>query len=365
MKRMAMIAEAQKSRRRRQWKWIFGGALILCLLLATGRYSRKRSLLEQSTRVVDSHDGWRQPYRWISDHQILVDHWQEEEPLYTYDIRTQQEVCLKALNQKLNRGHCTSDMDWLRVSPDGTRLLWSQFSSSPVHGIWMDGSHFFTEVPPRNSEIPPWTEVRWTEDSRHWVAFAKSPSGATEARIYYDGDPAHKPTIVPVAASDHSVPLETIDLDTTQSLVLGDHILACAAYDTERDKGSAEIVDIGIGAHVTGLKTRHITLPPHAYIEDIVLSPQGDRIAWLLSMRGGPDWLLQLQRRIPRVHLQAERVEGVWISRIDGAEMHEISRREVDTKHRFPPRLDQLQWVPGSKRLSFMYQDALYTVPAE
>jgi len=79
-----------------------------------------------------------------------------------------------------------------------------------------------------------------------------------------------------------------------------------------------DILDIGIGAHIAGLKTRYLSLPPNATIQEIVIAQKGDRIAFHLSMQTVPEWVRLLQR-----------------------------------------------WVPGSKRLSFQYMGAHYTVPAE
>ncbi len=90
-----------------------------------------------------------------------------------------------------------------------------------------------------------------------------------------------------------------------------------------------------------------------------VLSPQGDRLAWLIVREYTPPG----QRK--------QRMIGLWVSRLDGSGMQEIGHMDYqpnDFGHRgYEPKKEvpqHLRWTPDGKRLSFQYQGALYTVPA-
>ena len=365
-----MTEEARKPKRRQAWKGIAAMVLILCVTLATAWHSRKRSLLEQSMRVVGAQDGWQQPYRWLSDHQFIIERWQKpvspsQQPpgLYIYDIHTRKETFLRSLSQALEKANYGYNPNSLRISPDGTRLLWFEFSDA-VYGACFDGSHFFTFPAPRDQDNSNWIQVRWASDSRHWVV-VRNQHGAIQGLVY-DGDPSHKPKVVPVTASDQSDLWDKIgiyDDDFYTPLILNDHFLMCKVGNQATRK--VDVLDIRIGAHTTGLKTPSIQLPPDVGISEIAISPQGDRIAWNLTMPAAPKWVLALKRWVRHTHGEGEHVEGLWVSRIDGTEMREIGRREMKSDGGSEPRLYQLQWVPGSKRLSFMFDSALYTVPVE
>jgi len=358
-----MTTEARKPKRRRYGRWIAALALIFCLTLAAAWHSRQRSLLEQSTKRANVQDWWI-GYYWLSDHQVLFSRWPDRQGLYTYDIQTQKETFLRSLSRAVNKPDSVVCFDSLYVSPDGTRLLWSEFGEEAEHGAWMDGSHYFTCVPRRYPGSASFTQVRWTSDSRHWVAFVSDRLGKTQAMLY-DDDSSHRPKTVPTVASSQFDPLESMGLISTQSLVLGDHILACQWFGNQSVTPAVDILDIGIGSRTTGMKTYHVQLPPNVTIQEMVISPQGDQVAWHLSMQAIPVWAQLLQRWVPRIHVPGPLTEGVWVSRIDGTHWREIGSRDLKADEKYVPQLDRLRWVPGNKSLSFMYGLGLYTVPVE
>ena len=354
-KRITMTAEARKPKNKLYWLWVVGMALFLCLPSSMALQSQKRSLLEQSNRVVDMQKNMWMFYHcyWLSDHKVLFSGYTPTSVvLHTYDIQSQKEAFLEAASSKLGE---VLPPD-LSVSHDGTRLLWSD--GWTIHGLWLDGSHDRTYAARPDGRS---MEARWTGDSRHWVAFVtafvNNQYGGTEAKLY-DDDPSHSPEIVSAAASDQSDPLSAIQFTHTQSLVLGDHILACY-------RGGTQVVDIlyiGIGRS-TGLKTRQIQMPPNAVIRDTAIAPKGDRVAWILTIADNPP-----QDIPPSKSTQRFRSESLWVSNIDGTHMHQIGSRNLKAEEQFGPQILELQWLPGGKRLGFMcYENGwrLYTVSAK
>jgi hypothetical protein len=55
----------------------------------------------------------------------------------------------------------------------------------------------------------------------------------------------------------------------------------------------------------------------------------------------------------------------LWISQQDGTKRHKIGSVPVTDTASNEPTLSSIQWLPGSNRLSFVYQTALYTVQGD
>jgi hypothetical protein len=89
-------------------------------------------------------------------------------------------------------------------------------------------------------------------------------------------------------------------------------------------------------------------MPPSiAAIDDMVVSPRCDHVAWKLFARERP-WA------------------GLWVSRLDGSDMHEVGGVPITRPLTLTDRLFyDIQWRPDGKYLSFVYEDSLYVIPAE
>ena len=119
---------------------------------------------------------------------------------------------------------------------------------------------------------------------------------------------------------------------------------------TYRDKQELSVWSLHAS---TALQRWTVHLPGRAY--EIAVSPKGDRIAWLLmpNLKGRP-------RNVQRG------AASLWVSQLDGSRMREIGSAGTDVRQRSAPSLlMQLRWLPGGKRLSFLYNGALYTVPTD
>ncbi len=98
------------------------------------------------------------------------------------------------------------------------------------------------------------------------------------------------------------------------------------------------------------------------------VSPQGDRIAWQVTAANADPLRTWLHRLIPRLQANPSPTVGLWISRLDGSHVHEIGHIVVEPKAGDIddpiPWLD-VHWLPGGKKLSYEYEDRLYTVAAD
>jgi len=99
----------------------------------------------------------------------------------------------------------------------------------------------------------------------------------------------------------------------------------------------------------------------------VALSPQGDRLAWILQVKQDPPGPFRrfLSRWMPSLQRAPEAVLEMRTTRLDGSDVHVIGHMALpkpDPKAEYP---GQLQWLPDGKRLSFVYKSVLYTVPAD
>jgi len=83
------------------------------------------------------------------------------------------------------------------------------------------------------------------------------------------------------------------------------------------------------------------------------------RIAWLMTVERIPAWMSTLHRIVPayRIPAKTTRLE-VWISHSDGSHMRRLGWLEYPETQRG----GELQWLPGDRQLSFIYNDGIYTV---
>jgi hypothetical protein len=133
-----------------------------------------------------------------------------------------------------------------------------------------------------------------------------------------------------------------------------------------------------------------VTLPAGARAVWVSLSPTGDRLAWLIETNR--DGLLALvMRRFSPNHPLATRPPtsqaSLWVSRVDGTNLRRVGginlgsipsaqwhnaaiqnlgpqQRRAFVRLNTPRDGPQvLRWMPGGHRVSFVYQDKLWTVP--
>jgi hypothetical protein len=93
-------------------------------------------------------------------------------------------------------------------------------------------------------------------------------------------------------------------------------------------------------------------------IIDARISPRRDEVAWILSSER--EFPANVERLLAAVHIRPRNSVGIWVSKTDGSEMREIGQMEY-SGWTYPRYVD---WSPDAQCLSFIYDDALWTVPA-
>jgi hypothetical protein len=200
----------------------------------------------------------------------------------------------------------------------------------------------------------------WMSDSRHWLQYTTMPDGYL--------------TLYSVTNPKEAIRLPFPDyqkarwLEVGHSLTSQNHLLI---YNQRDDRGtpwvSLDIRDYRLLPSVFLTCTWHARSPTGQEIEDVDISPNGDRIAMFCNETYVSPLLALLHRWLPRVPATPKPCLGLWVTRLDGSDAHEIG-------HVPGPAYDEatgqtilylVHWLPGGKQIGFMYKDVAYTVPAE
>jgi hypothetical protein len=356
-------------------------------LLALGR---EQKLLVRATNThlnarhwIPAHFAEKPAYFWRSNDSVLFvrldKNWHAE--FVTADVHSGVETVLVPFNTGPGRELPLSYIDGftratptrpshstghyflpdVRLSPDGTHLLWRKSIGSPC--VWslstLDGKPAQSWHTHRS--YPQETVAVWSPDSTFCVVRSLSPqeeyterfdvkTGRSEtvtqpvlsADFLYDNRPHHLSGLLP----DNRLLYAILPQDTTRSVFQ-------IKMRTESLQGSD---------HKWTLR-----LPYASIVEEVKLAPQGDRLAFLLrydSVPPGPVFTRSLWKYLG-VH--AEPTVGIWICHLDGSDMREVghvSDRSKDLEDT-PDVPRSLNWTPDGERLSFVCNDTLWTIPAQ
>jgi len=149
---------------------------------------------------------------------------------------------------------------------------------------------------------------------------------------------------------------------------LSDHDILFSRFEGPKGEDRAiyrRSVLTGVETKLIGL-TRARDADDGEVVEDQGVSPDGNRLAWVVLARGSDTIGTWLHRRIPSIKPRTWIKTAVWVSNLDGSRMHELGcisgTQKTDDDS---PEWVSLKWLPGGKQLSFEYKDKLYTVAAQ
>jgi len=311
-----------------------------------------------STGAAGMIGGVGQP--WLSDHEVL--HFRHS-VLYRYDATTKSDTPLTQLTHRVKTSPCF--LYFLDASPDGQQVIWGMSANNPLFVATVDGA--------RRGQ---WdgdggmTQPFWCADGKHWMQFhfGGSPQSLRWTKIQ-----RHSLDAPDASETFTSVPpgLNGLDVLAAPS---ADRIIARTPDHVEMQspKSSKDIphpdgsVSFAFQETPTFRKAQTISVwnthqaqPLHRYaislpgwVQEVAVSPDGERAAWLLTKVLGEG---------------ARASVSLWASGIDGSGLHQIGVVRVRVQHGGSPLADvasQLHWVPGDKKISFEYGDALWTVAA-
>lgn len=350
----------QQQQRRRRLLACAAGAAAFLMSVALIFTSRSAPCAE---RIADAR-GWgsdaaRQvnnndpaPYFWLSDHEILFFRGNDPLQAFRYDTRTQRETpALLAAPPRLSPAKGFP----LFVSPDGRWLLWvstrgtrmtpvaSRITGKPAAVFWTQSSYDDTNV-------------AWLPDSSGWVW--QIPSGKVTYRL--SGAPLSATARDDKHASD-------------QPHLLGPfaalHRYGRAGFNfSPAVVGQADFCFLPLPRTVpltVNGRDCPLSLPAGAQTRAVlVVSPRGDHAAWLTqSWREAPLVVRWIYRFAPGIWERLTRYESTfWVDDLDGGGPRPIA---TITSHVGDLTPSPPSWTPDGKRLSFIHNGALWTLPAQ
>jgi hypothetical protein len=347
--------------RRGRWAVLFVVA-VGGMALAGRFWPRERLLLQRATWVANVEDWygdyeWHLGCYWLSDREILHERFtgnpnSPQRAIYRRNIATGAETIQPALTKLLNafdgnRVHST-------VSPDGKWLVCSSRFGDTLLVELNTGRHYTYEGYGYKS-------ISWMADSRHWV----EEEIMNEDETLYLRD-VEKPTVT----QERVLPKNSLLHDYHYEYELGyiqtsDRALL-SPWPNDTDKThQVEFLWCRLPDSAKPVSKVTVRFPDGARCRNISISPNGDRVAWEFHFTQKSPLVAWLHRLIPRVPAEPQQVFAIWVSRLDGGEMHEVGHLLSGKEAEDDDSAFGLDWLPGGKRLSFGYDDALYTVPAD
>lgn len=298
-------------------------------------------------------------YTWLSTYDVLVSHGRGR--IGIVDMRTGIERPLKGLdNAFLKRPELAQIVGqfpgWL-ISPDRQWLL--TYTATPRGQIWvastLDGGRI-VEIPSPLNQYP---LAIWDRNSRGFVQIASF--GRLLFARHYSLDGPNVAASIPIGRGARDVPLHMPPLrfnDTYEPLgEFAQDYLLVANFSGYRGAARFLIYNLRAPHRPSPI---YFGLPPHAVPDEIEMSPNGNRIGWILDFQGGADD--PRLRRLPFMPIgPGHGLDEVWVSNLDGSDMHPIATAGTEKDASGPTNL---RWTVDSKSVTFLYSGALYAASA-
>jgi hypothetical protein len=319
--------------------------------------------------ALDNQDDAYTSHYWLSDKDLLLFHAlpSGKYTLVRHHLPDGKDYPLTALARLFNAtGSCPN---WSVISPDGKWLAWQGLESKADHtGLdsivcfaQIDGSHYIQNR--SNGGIP-----FWAIDSQHWIIVDRGGLLYLPPSLSFLLGNVEVPSLchtvtVPssrVATSGFletiSLPVQAIDLTQWEPHASLAHHLSLAGSAGQSDA----VLEFQAIEDRLSAANHTVPLPYSTYVEQVVLAPDGKRLAWEI-VSGHPPLLSSLMKWLP--YKQPETDEGrnvlaIWEGNTDLSDVHEVG--EMEWRRNAEP--SNLQWLPGGNSLSFEYKKGLYIV---
>ena len=331
------------------------GLVLAGALACAGAASATPDLMKNATKLVpEPVTGTSNvDHPWVSDHEVL---YVKNGGLWLFDTDKKTNTKLSKLSDEVFAG-----IGYLvvEVSPARNCVAWCH-SNSGWETAQLDGSDVH-EWP-----APYLNQVDWCADGKYWVRVDQSAVGgyhfpSIRAVFYQATDPPAKRGVYPLPAGLRPLDILAIPTPTTVIARIPDLVrdipqnpkghpepgggvgFSFMIQETFRPVQTVSEWDLS-----TGEKTGEWVIRLPANVQEVAASPDGKRIAWLVAAQ-----------------LAGKAFGGmsIWVSNIDGTGLHEIGSSGSDGAN-FANMIDEIQWVPGDKAISFHSDYWLYEVPA-
>jgi hypothetical protein len=240
------------------------------------------------------------------------------------------------------------------VSPDGKWSLWTgenQYVVASTAG-GSEYRHRLAAAPKRpfnqcGNAYMVTSETAWLRDSRRWVD------------VRTDAKDRHTLTV-------HALDGRELKRVRLKNLAYAPYVLGATADDRViLWSGGAALHTVDLREKSPGVRPMTAVAPRIGGVLDVALSPQGDRLLWRTMdnvYNHKPkvvEWLMERAGLDPCPPLHV-----LWTSGLDGSKMREIGRVSIRSNLVCDAAsISNYRWTPDGSRVSYIYDDALWTVP--
>jgi hypothetical protein len=380
-------------------RWILIAVFVILLAAGSlyfGTHHRRSTLLPLATQVPLPAGMLLDNYQWRSDHELITR--EDVRPnlnddimagrttartrdyrVVTIDSGTAAKTILSAFtlssSWRADDGKIYPyDLDYWtddagRISSDGRWTIWVEMHR--YHIVGSNGRHFIVANPAsrlfHHVDYMPYfinSKVAWMAGRDEWAEVRNDSAGVPHIKVHsVDGKVLREAALgLLKAMSAHDVAYPVM-LGVTPS----NHALI---WD-ENDK----LVDIDLMSPTLPQRVLTLRKPAEGELLDVILSPDGKRLALRTHVNPKhfvfPSWLGWVPPLL-QDSVQPLGTHIVWTSDLDGSHLREVGRETLSedplirsSAYNSDRTFSSFRWLPDGKRLSFMYDEKLWTVSAQ
>lgn len=281
--------------------------------------------------------------------------------LFTFDIRAQRETPLVGPTAEFCRTR--GDPRALEVSPAGS-LRWESTTIGRFLGEELGQPH--TVFGTRNTGGPatkwvaePGLGSFWLADGLRWMEIVATESPQRTSHILvFSFDHPSRPQRIPAQTT---LPPNGPNGDWYLDLVTSADRLIFSWDTMAPIQSKIDFFEYKLGDKLEPVRTATVRFPRGAQLLNHKVSPDGSRVAWLFRQFREPAFPRILSRLRPYLGIEGKMADSLWVSAFDGSGMHEVGYLPA-TKAGQTPEIEDLQWLPGGKQISFRYRDVVWTI---
>jgi hypothetical protein len=344
-----MTIDGKKKPRKSGWIWttvVIAGVIVSVPLLIQDRGGTR--LLAHAQRLGVGLGN----YQWLSDREILyTEIWRTAKP-HNRVVKRNVDTGIVSLIRSFEsnqRNFAAGEME-SALSPDRKALIWigSNYEVLPLGSSSQDTFPHVTSqsLNGKSAYLP---SVAWLPNSQGWVEI-NGAIGASSL-IVHPGN----------GAISISVPLPP---GLGMQRILGVTPKNEALISRQRGAVVDEFLAVNLAASPPTVKNLQFTVPPYADVEEIVLSPQGNRLAWKTNTWNDLRSALSgmMSGLMGKGQRGSTKSYALWVSGLDGSGMRRLGYELVPASD---GSLEHVRWLPDGKSVSFVYKNGFYTIPAE
>jgi len=333
-----------------KWLWLAVLAgLLIALVAVVQQVPSKHVAKVASVQTWQPQDPGRPsswPYFWLSDQEILFFRSDERgnKQGTRLNVKTGLETMTKLRLPADSRARC--------LSPDKQWLLWDS-ESRPAVAAAVDGSREVTWHHPRLYN------PLWTPDSRRWIDMTWKNAGPSAAIGSLN---TAQVQFLPLPGT-RNVPWNQRNVPHLWGFTKTGQAFTSVRPGVVNREQSLKVKVYKIGSKGTTPQQLTVHAPPDTDIGSFVVSPHGDKIAWVTSTLRQPNPVLtRLNQMFPFFRVPPVMAHRLWVSSLDGGNPRLLYQYRAAWRDVYP-RMPQ--WTPNGKKLSLIHDNALWVVSVD